>query len=137
MKKSSFSKMENSKNNVSFSYKNGNIHGAQNQLSAQQNELRLLKHSLVQIMQMKEVSKLFFKAGNIIFFHIFTKLLMNFQFNILKDPLRSSNPMVNTVGLLGIANKFDSYSDCSEFLTDIKLLALSYSNHYACKLFSL
>ncbi|XP_055306126.1 zinc finger MYND domain-containing protein 11-like [Sitodiplosis mosellana] len=99
--------MNNTNENMAFK----SVHVTQNQsqsrvLASRQNELRLLKHSLNHIMKMKE-------------------------FNILKESVKSSNQMMNTVGLAGIASKFDSYSSCSEFLVDIKLLAQSYSIHFA------
>ncbi|XP_031636692.1 protein kinase C-binding protein 1-like isoform X2 [Contarinia nasturtii] len=74
-------------------------------LQLHKNQLRLLKYSLINIMQMEE-------------------------YNILKNGISSPHSMVSTIGLNGIARKFDSYANVDEFLADIKALVRSYYIHF-------
>lgn len=64
----------------------------------------------------------------------FAHFSIHFQFSFLKDPLALSNPMVNTIGLQGIARKIDSYTNCDAFLTDIDTLVHIYSLAFDSKL---
>ncbi|XP_055301593.1 uncharacterized protein LOC129568078 [Sitodiplosis mosellana] len=57
----------------------------------------------------------------------FIRTLKMEKFNILNDPLMSSNLMVNTIGLQGISRKIDSYANCDAFLADIDTLVHSYT----------
>lgn len=60
-------------------------------------------------------------------------MCIQFQFKCFNDPVDSPNPKLNTIGLHGIARKFDSYTNCNEFLADIDALVRSYSVRYAGK----